>query len=37
MLLAGTANGVYAEAISTALCLAAGIADAWVLLVEIVR
>jgi hypothetical protein len=37
LLISGNDNGFYAQSISTAMCLAAGIADAWVLLVEIVR
>jgi hypothetical protein len=37
MLIGGNDDGFYAQAIATGLCLAAGITDAWVLLVEIVR
>ena len=37
LLISGNHNGFYAQSISTAMCLAAGIADAWVLLVEIMR
>ena len=37
MLISASADGFYPLAISTALCLVAGLIDAWVLLVEIVR
>lgn len=37
MLIGGSTDGFYAQALSTGLCIAAGIADAWVLLVEILR
>jgi hypothetical protein len=37
MLVSGSSNGFYAQAISTGLCFAVGLLDAWVLLVEIVR
>jgi hypothetical protein len=36
-LISGNDNGFYVQSFSTGMCLAAGIADAWVLLVEIVR
>ena len=37
LLAAGTADGYYWQAAGVALCLVVGIADAWVLLVEILR
>jgi hypothetical protein len=37
LLISGNSDGFYAQSISTGMCLAAGIADAWVLLVEIMR
>jgi hypothetical protein len=37
IMIGGNDDGFYLLAFSTGMCLAAGIADAWVLLVEIVR
>jgi hypothetical protein len=37
ILLTGSLNGLYLQAASVAFCLFAGITDAWVLLVEILR
>jgi hypothetical protein len=37
LLLAGHPGGLWWQAVGTGLCIAAGVADAWVLLVEILR
>lgn len=37
LLIAGSGDGFHVQAVGTGLCIAGGVADAWVLLVEIVR
>jgi len=37
LLLAGRSGGLWWEAVGTGLCIAAGVGDAWILLVEILR
>ena len=37
LLLAGNSNGLWFQAAAVLLCVVAGVGDAWVLLVEILR